>query len=207
MTQAKQRGPHDPFERWKTAPFVTEWCGATLAPSEMALGDRQVQRYHISALSSGNYPMRYAGMSAADQRHVVHANKSAGYRYRLASLETPARIASGARFTMVATWANDGIAPLYDQWRVTLQLRDRSGRLAWDALSRLDLRTVLPTGRQFRRVTDHFTIPRGLAPGSYQLSLIVVDPHGYLRPLALAIKGRGSDGGYALGWVTVGPPT
>ena len=47
------------------------------------------------------------------------------------------------------------------------------------------------------------TAPAGLATGTYTASVAVVDPTGYLAPMALANTSRLSDGSYRLGRVGV----
>ena len=46
----------DPYERWKTAPVVTEWATDTSIGNEFTQGATQVAQYHVSLLSSGNWP-------------------------------------------------------------------------------------------------------------------------------------------------------
>jgi hypothetical protein len=47
------------------------------------------------------------------------------------------------------------------------------------------------------------TAPAGLPTGTYTASLAVVDPSGYLAPMALANTSRLTDGSYRLGRVGV----
>jgi Domain of unknown function (DUF4832)/LGFP repeat/Carbohydrate binding domain len=192
----------DAVNRWKTAPFVSEWCGdSNGAASEYALGDQQVAKYHFSMLSDGNYPTRYADMSAADKASFEHANKQSGYRDNLVSVAVPGRISPAVPFSVTSAWNNSGVAPAYDQWSVHYQLRNSTGAVVWTGSSSLAMTTLLPGQKS---VTDNFSVPSGVATGTYQLAVKVVDPAGSTSPMALAQQGANSDGSYSLGSVVVG---
>jgi hypothetical protein len=81
----------------------------------------------------------------------------------------------------------------------------RSGEsTVWSGTSAFDLRKLLPTEGKPLRTSDAFTLPAGLAKGSYTLAVRVVDPTGTVAPMRLADSGRTGDGAYPLGTVTVG---
>ncbi|HEX7460874.1 MAG TPA: DUF4832 domain-containing protein [Dermatophilaceae bacterium] len=192
----------DAVNRWKTAPFVSEWCGASNgAASEYALADQQIAKYHFSMLSDGNYPTRYADMSAADKASFEHANKESGYRNNLVSVAVPGRISPAVPFSVTSAWNNSGVAPAYDQWSVRYQLRNSTGAVVWTGSSSLAMTTLLPGQKS---VTDTFSVPSGVATGTYQLAVKVADPAGSTSPMALAQQGANSDGSYSLGSVVVG---
>ena len=95
---------------------------------------------------------------------------------------------------------NTGSAPTYDPWTVQLRLTDSSGRLAATLPLSVDLEKLLPGSATYLRTV---TAPAGLATGTYTASVAVVDPSGYLAPMALANTSRLSDGSYRLGRVGV----
>jgi hypothetical protein len=189
--------------RWKTAPVVTEWCNYTGTNDEFALGDSQVTNYHISLLSSGNYPTRYSSMSSADQTSFAHANKSSGYRYQIDSATLPSQIAAGASFSLASVWENVNVAPTYSPWTTQFELRNSTGQVSWTGNSSLDLRQVLSTNGTPRQVSDQFVLPPTISTGTYTLAVSVIDPSKYLSPMNLADQGRTSDGAYPLGSITV----
>jgi hypothetical protein len=193
------------LERWKTAPVVTEWCNDTLGElvDEYALGDSEVAKYHISLLSSGNYPERYGDMSTADKASFQHANKSSGYRYELDEATLPAQIAQGSSFEVASSWANVNFAPAYEAWSVQFELRDATGVVRWTGDSSLDLRRLLPTNGTAHEVYDKFVLPSNVGAGIYTLAVRVVDSSGYLSPMHLADQVRLSDGSYLLGTVAI----
>lgn len=183
-------------QRWRTAPILSEWCGADLS---FARGRNDVRTYHVSTTSSGNFRTQYADMTAAERSAFVSAMKYAGYRYRLASMTFPRSIRSGRAFTATQTWVNMGSAPTYDRWQVVLQLFDSRGRKVGGTVTRTDLRTLLP-GSRTGKASLRFT---GVRKGTYQLRMTVRDPKGYLAPMTLSQTGRRTDGSYVLGTVRV----
>lgn len=183
-------------QRWRTAPILSEWCGANVS---FTRGRDDVRTYHVSNSSSGNFNPQYAGMTSAQRSAYVAATKYAGYRYRLAGLTMPRSIRSGQWFRVSQTWANMGSAPTYDRWQVALLLFDSSGRKVGGTVTRTDLRTLMP-GSRTGRTSLRFT---GVRPGTYQLRIQVRDAAGYLKPMALSQAGRRADGSYALGSVRV----
>jgi hypothetical protein len=184
-------------QRWKTAPVLSEWC---LTPGTSTnRGADQVRQYHISQVASPNDAVRgWVSQNAEAAAGLVDAAKSSGYRYVPVSVRVPGRLPRTGPFKVRATWRNDGSAPTYDDWQVSLQLR-RKGRIVASRDLGLDLRTVLPGTRTIARRLDFGKLRRG----RYSLWVTVTDPAGYLAPMNLAIAGRRPDGAYPIGKVRV----
>jgi hypothetical protein len=191
--------------RWQTAPVVTEWCPENdVGTAEFVVGDQQVQQYHVSLLSSGNFAQAYAAHTPAERDAFIHANTTAGYRFVLDSITLPERVGGDQDLLVETAWENIGVAPPYRPWQVLIQLRDdRTGALVWQDRSGLDLRSVLPTGGSPITQRDTFRLPGSLATGTYTVLLQVIDPGGYSAPLQLASAGRQADGSYLVGQMTV----
>ena len=191
--------------RWQTAPVVTEWCPEDdVGTGDFVVGDRQVQQYHVSLLSSGNFAHAYAKHTAAEQDAFMHANKTAGYRLSLDSLTLPETVAADQDVVFETLWENVGVAPPYRAWQVLFQLRDlNTGAVVWQDRSGLDLRTLLPTGGTPVTQRDTFKLPSALLSGIYGVALQIVDPRAHGDPLRIAIAGRQADGSYPIGQVTV----
>jgi hypothetical protein len=184
-------------QRWKTAPVLSEWC-LTLG-TNTTRGAEQVREYHISQVASPNDGVRgWVNQNAEAAAGLVDAAKSSGYRYVPLSVRVPRVLPRSGPFKVRTTWRNDGSAPTYDDWDVTLQLR-RRGRIVTSADLGVDLRTVLPGTTTLTRTLDAGRLRRG----RYSLWVTVTDPAGYLAPMNLAIAGRGPDGAYRLGEVRV----
>lgn len=192
------------MERWKTAPWVGEWCGGG-ASDLYGQGLQQVRKYHITNLSSANFPGTYADMSSSQQANFRQANKETGYRFVLNSLAIPGTIRPGASISVTSKWSNVNVGPAYHPWQTMIQLRNQSGTVAFEGKSAVELKSLLPTGSTPKVINDGFAIPANLPAGQYDVYVKVVSPEGYLKPLNLAIQGRSVDGGYKLGSVQVSP--
>lgn len=192
------------LERWRTAPWIGEWCGDSDVADQYQLGLEQVREYHITALSSANFPGTYAEMSSTEQANFRMANKAAGYRFVVDSLTVPEVVTPGSEMTVSASWSNTGVGPAYLPWDTMIELRNPAdGSVVLSGRSAIDLATLLPTGDRPAVVVDRFAVPGSLAPGSYDVHVRAVSPEGYLAPLNLAIAGRTADGSYRLGTVQV----
>jgi hypothetical protein len=183
-------------ERWKTQPVLSEWC-STLE-TNTGRGADQVRRYHISQVASPNDGVRgWVNQNAEAAAGLVDAAKSSGYRYVPVAVRVPRKLPRTGHFAVRTTWRNDGSAPTYDDWRVTVQLR-KGGQVRRTADFGVDLRTVLPGTHKVRATLDLGT----LRPGAYSVWITVTDPAGYLAPMNLAVDGA-RDGAYPMGKVRV----
>lgn len=208
--------------RWKTAPVWTEMMGDFSSSgwderTQFAQAKGEVTKYHVSYVGNGNFkdpystrPYSSAGTrntsSAWTEQNIndfVMAGKLSGFRLAVAKLELT-RLAAGASTSIRWSWANDGVAPVYEPWKVKLQLRRADDSVAFEVSSALDLQRVLPTTSTspFLHV-DGFTLPASLAAGTYRLHVFVPPLDSYVKALRLAMAGRQSDGSYKLGEVTV----
>jgi hypothetical protein len=193
------------MNKWKKALITGEPNGsATTAASGGSCSfydlEREVRFYHASTIGNGNWGG--AQTQACAQNFVRAAMKASGYRIQINS-GSYTRTVSGARTLQVTlAWRNLGVAPVYENWDVTFELRSASGTVAWSGISSKVLRLYLPETTD-HLVTDSFSVPAGVAPGTYSLHLVVKDHLGYRKPLPLAIQGRASDGAYPLGSVQV----
>jgi len=104
---------------------------------------------------------------------------------------------AGSRVVVRTAWTNDGTAPTYDAWDVRLTLRAATGGSVTRSLGQ-PLRGLV--GSRTRRATLDTS---GLAKGTYDVFLGVVDPSGYAAPMRLANSGRTSRGTYRVGTVGV----
>jgi len=188
-------------DRWKTAPVVTEFY--TWNPSDIALCDQQVGKWHIAAIANGNIGS-WSSYSADQQAQILTMGKHTGYRFVLNALTYPAEVASNSLFTISSQWSNVGITPAYEPFAVTFELRpkDQAG-VIWSGQSQLELERLLPTTEP-QAIDDQFYLPGWLPAGQYTLSLVMRNLTGYRPPLSLAITGADS-GRYTLGDLTITP--
>lgn len=192
QTIAVSRGlpvSQQPGERWRIAPFVSEWCANIVPLSEVppgavdrgtiAQGLQQVRNRHISAVSSHNYKYSWSGdmatrYSAQEVAQFAEASKAAGYR-----LSATVSVDSVGGLSVV--WSNAGSAPTYRGWAVNYTLTRDDGQTSVVSSS-IDLRRVLPGNP----VTDPVSLG-DLPGGEYELSVSVVDPSGTVGAMRLAV--------------------
>lgn len=172
---------------WKSGPIVTEWGSSDNVT--MARGLQTVKDLHVSVLSSGNKPIKYASLNGAEQAAFTQANLIAGYRLSLDGFTAPASWVAGQQIRVTPTWTNHGVAPTYDVWQLEL--------LAGTSVIPLggDLRTLLPGTRT---MTHTLAAPDPGVP----LSVRVQDPTGMLvrcdwprrtaRPMEAIQSGEGT---------------
>jgi hypothetical protein len=212
-------------ERWKTAPVIAEFInpGGVSAPEVYQLSLEQAHAFHVAMVGNGN-TLSWDGLSSPSKDAFLTLGRALGYRFQLGELSLPAQLTPGASFTVASAWRNAGIAPAYEDWDVMLQLRTPGSRaVAWEGKLDINLRTLLPGASatlagesgtppepdqlEAQANSSTLRIEKPLAPGTYDLTIMVRDPDGYRAPLALAIEGRLEDGGYRLGSVAVGQGT
>lgn len=191
-------------ERWKTAPIITETYGNGDSNQFGTIID-QVQRYHVSLIGNGNFDGSLNPVSKWSKQQISDfqlAGKLSGYRYVLQSLKL-SPLAPGSTFTATSAWTNVGLAPVYEPWKIQVQLRNASDAVVFDSTSGLDLRTLLPAENKPTTQADTWTLPANVAPGKYRVHVIIPPLNKYVPALQLAIKGQQGDGSYYLGDVTV----
>lgn len=191
-------------DRWKTAPFIFEFC----KQAEFQTAWQQVETYHGAMVSNGNLA-NYADYSLQQQGFLRQVFSSSGYRFILDGVKLLSSITAKTEFSVSTSWSNVNVTPAYNPWEVMIQLRNSSGSVIWQGKSSLDLQKFLPTTDQITgidypiTVTDHFQLPVTIPTGNYSVTLQIIDPAHYYEPLALAIDGKNSDGSYTLGTVSI----
>lgn len=186
-------------DRWRTAPFLTEWCQTNLGSSGADLfvqGEQQVRDFHVSMLSSGNFQSKPT--TGAESTAFRAANVEAGYRLRVDQVDVTLDPSKPALIGLHAHWLDDNVAPTYLAWKVVFGLK---GATTLELPLTIDLRQVMPDAPLDDRET--LTAAHALASGSYQAYLRVDDAQGISAPMNLAIPGRDAAGNYVLGTVTV----
>lgn len=99
---------------------------------------------------------------------------------------------------MLTTWTNQGTAPTYDAWDVRLTFVDAATAARITRSLGQPLKGLMGTKERSASVDTS-----GLAPGTYDVFLEVVDPTGYSSPMRLANAGRTAEGAYRVGAVSV----
>lgn len=95
-------------------------------------------------------------------------------------------------------WFNAGVAPIYREYRLAIQLQNDSGHAT--ILLPVDIRKWLPGDAVY---DGSIYIPEALKPGSYHLRVGMLDPQSGQPAIQLAIEGRQPDGWYDVGSIEV----
>lgn len=212
----------DPFlatamNRWQTAPIPTEQGGYNTYASAIPI----VCNYPISLVASQN-----VGGTTDD---FATAIKYSGYRYAVSAVSIPSSVALNSSLPITATWNNYGVAPTYDQWQITYQLRNSSNVVVASTNSSFNLKTLFNPAQGSTVVGQGAVVPysaplgasandtasistAGLSAGSYTVAVVVTwNEHKAgatytwnYPPMNLALQdGPNSDGSYPIGTVTV----
>jgi hypothetical protein len=185
------------WERWKTAPVISEWWN--LPSATVAVARASTEQWHVSGLGSGNIQSSVRTGSEPEYEELL---KLAGFRDQLDRLEV-SPLKAGQPTIFSSTWENVNVAPTYDPWQVEYELRSGEN-IAWSGTSALDLRKLLPTAGKPLKTADTFILPPSLPRGNYTLAVQVIDPTNTVAPMRLGDAGRTSDGAYPIGSVSVG---
>jgi len=95
-------------------------------------------------------------------------------------------------------WLNAGVAPVYRQYELALELRSASSSA--EIKLPVDVRKWLPGDAVFDGTV---CIPESLKPGSYRLRVALLDPRTGQPAIKLAIEGLEPDGWYDLAPIEV----
>jgi hypothetical protein len=120
--------------------------------------------------------------------------KRMGYRFILRRLEYPRAAKAGTMMAVHMWWLNAGVAPVYREYELAVQLRSEAG----SAVIKLpvDVRKWLPGDAVY---DGTIYLPAGLQPGEYRVRVALLDPRTEQAAIRLAIEGRQPDGWYDLG--------
>src|SRR5579883_2732738 len=132
-------------DRWRTAPFITEWCQSNIGGSGADLfvqGEQQVRAFHVSMLSSDNFASPPSG--SAETAAFRAANVEAGYRLRADSVEVVLDPAAPGKARVKTHWVDDNVAPTYLAWRVVFGLKSAATGATVELPLGVDLRKVMP---------------------------------------------------------------
>lgn len=156
--------------------------------------DHEVRNWHLSQFSN-------VSSNTTDANSVAMfrtASKSAGYRVQISNGSVSNNFASGTNMQLNLTWANVGYAPIYQFWNVQIDLRNAGGGVVWTGQSTFVPRLFMTNTNS----TDNFSTPV-LPPGTYSVSITVIDPLAYRSPFGLYNTGRRADGSYLLTTITI----
>lgn len=195
------------MDKWKTSPITGEPNrGGTFIIDQAGVPygylPREVRRYHISSIGNGNFQTSDISTQRSKDS-IIEASKWMGYRIYPESIVSTSAIERCTPFSIRTQWRNAGIAPTYEDWDITFELRTAGNVKVWSGVSSYSLRSLLPNTTAVSH-EDMFSLPNSLASGTYNLVVIIKEKKNYRQPLPLAINGRAADGSYFVRTVVLG---
>jgi hypothetical protein len=182
---------------WKRSPVSLETCGTPLAWKDwgfdLAYIFDQALRWHATSINIKSSPIPPEWRPQFDE-----FQKKIGYRFVLRRLEYPRGVHAGQMAMFRMWWFNAGVAPVYRDYILALQIHSEQGGAIIRTSARV--RDWLPGDSVFE---DPVFIPDELKPGTYRLRLALLDPRTLAPAIRLAIEGRQADGWYDLGAIAV----
>jgi hypothetical protein len=182
---------------WQRAPVSLESCGT---PGSWFNGKYDLQyifdqalRWHVSTVNIKSTPIPEAWKKAFEE-----FQKKVGYRFALRRLEYPQRVKAGRMLPVNMWWLNAGVAPVYTEYTLALELRGPAGSSLMKVP--VDIRKWMPGDAVYE---GSLFIDAKLAPGTYRLRIGILDPRTEEPAIRLAIEGRQVDGWYDVGEINV----
>lgn len=216
-------------QRWKTAPVITEYCGATRPPRDINhngvieqweyhdyTNDGKVEDWEAQAPAASFASAReqvencHVSMVSSDNftgklsDFPVSDQKDFAYNathagYRYAVTGAKVGVNSNGTVSIDSTWKNSGTAPTYHPWNVTYQITNRS---TGTVVSTVASRAQLSTMLPGTTTVKDVSTQR-LGAGRYEISVLVTDAEHYLSPMNLAMSTKKPNGSFVVGQFSV----
>ena len=187
----------DAQDVWQRSPVSLETCGTPAGwkqqwhytADQIDYSIAQALRWHASTINikSTAIPPEWKGKFDEFQKKV-------GYRFILRKLGYPEAVRRGAMMRLDMWWLNAGVAPLYAEHVLAIQLRGASGMAVIRTTA--DIRKWLPGDAIFE---GSVPVPEALPAGEYRFRVALLDARTLEPAIKLAIEGRQNDGWYDLG--------
>ena len=188
---------------WQRSPVSLETCwvpGYWLKQGwdvDYILG--QALRWHVTSVN-----IKSSAIPPAWNKQFEAFQKRMGYRFILRRLEYPKVVKTGRMMPVHMWWLNAGVAPVYRDYWLAVELRPPSGSVERNRSVILrvpvDVRKWLPGDAVF---DGTLYVPETLTHGIYSFRIGLLDPRTGEPSIRLAIRGRASDGWYDLGSIGV----
>jgi len=184
-------------EVWRRSPVSLEacWVPGYWKQQGWDLGYifDQALRWHVSSVN-----LKSSAIPPEWQKPFDEFQKKMGYRFILRRVEYPRVVKPGTMMPVHLWWLNAGVAPVYREYWLALELRSTTGSAV--IMLPADVRKWLPGDAVW---DGSVSVPETLAPGVYRLRVALLDPRTELPAIKLAIQGRQPDGWYDLGELTL----
>jgi hypothetical protein len=182
---------------WQRSPVSLETCYTVPGWKERGYDLdyilEQGLRWHVSTANIKSAPIPTGWKAKFDE-----FQKKMGYRFILRRLEYSKVVAPGTTMPVHMWWLNAGVAPVYSEYQLAMELRSPKG----SAIIQIpvDVRKWLPGDAVF---DGPVYLPENLEDGSYNVRIAMLDPLTGKPAIRLAIEGRQDDGWYLTGSLTV----
>ena len=178
---------------WRTAPVSMETCGV---PESWFRSQWDVKyilsealRWHVSTLN-----VKSSAIPKPWKADFDDFERKMGYRFAIRRAAWQDKVKAGQAIGLSMWWVNEGVAPVYRPF--VLAFRLSSGAHSAILRSDVDIRKWLPGDAVFE---DPVFAPEDLPPGTYNLSVALLDPITLQPAIALAIGSSATDRWYSLG--------
>ncbi|MCZ2155471.1 MAG: DUF4832 domain-containing protein [Bryobacterales bacterium] len=186
-------------DAWQKAPISFEVCWVMKKWKEenwdVDYIIDQSLKWHISSFNSKS--------SAVPEEWWPQVNrwlKKMGYRFALRKFTYPSQVAPNGKLAFTTWWENQGVAPIYRQYRFALRLRNAERTHVM--LTDVDIRKWLPGDATY---DDAVFVPAEMPPGEYDLEVGLVDEDSQRPQVKLAIAGVTAEGWYPMGKIRIKP--
>ena len=153
----------------------------------------QALRWHVSTVNVKSTPIPPEWKTQFDD-----FQKKMGYRLILRRFEYPRTVRPGHTMAVHMWWLNAGVAPVYREYRLAIELRSANGSAMTNVP--VDVRKWLPGDAVF---DGPLYVSEDLKPGKYSVRIAILDARTAKAAIQLAIEGRQPDGWYELGEINV----
>jgi hypothetical protein len=185
-------------DAWKTAPVSMETCWVPETWFQFGWDAKYILsealRWHVSTLNvkSTAIPKQWKPEFEDFQRKM-------GYRLVLRRAEWQKQVQAGESLHLKTWWVNEGVAPVYRRFVLAFRLSSpgHSVVIQTDA----DVRKWMPGDDEV--FEDPVFASEDLPAGDYEVSVAILNPIPPQPSIRLGIEGRGEDGWYALGKISV----
>lgn len=184
---------------WRRSPVSLETCYTVSGWKERGYDVdyiiEQGLRWHVSTanIKSSPIPVEWKQKFETFQRKM-------GYRFILRRLEYAKAVVAGTMMPVHMWWLNAGVAPVYARYDLAMELR--SPQTSTVIRIPVDVRKWLPGDAVFDGTVY---IPEQLVGGTYDVHVGMLDPRTEKPAIRFANEGRGEDGWYSMGSLTVKP--
>ncbi|NLG23984.1 MAG: DUF4832 domain-containing protein [Clostridiales bacterium] len=182
---------------WASAPSGAHWSAAgALAAGDLVGLVRRLSEGHVSYVALD----RPLGQLTDGELDAMRgATLSIGYRLWIRSATWDTASHPGYRASVKLEVRNDGVAPIYGDWRPTLALF-WGGNCVLAQAAELDIGDALPGRTEFSTWLD---VPATMREGSYTLRFALIDPETGQPAVRLAMAECGPDLWTSLGVIKI----